>query len=191
MRAAFLLSVGICASVGPAFAAPEPKQPPTTSASDWSDESGADTAGHLIDQCLAGVARHTRAQAGEIACLDAAFHPCQKQNDLGMSQHGMNRCQGFSRDAWRARYDAQLARSDRLLSSWAKRPPDSWEHGISQRFSAQEKEWQRWMLADCDMRELGSVGGSIHNYAVASCVTRHIALRTIDLTRQLDWWETR
>ena len=51
--------------------------------------------------------------------------------------------------------------------------------------------WERWAAADCEMWELGSVGGTIHSYAVASCKERHIALRTLQLTALLEWLESR
>ena len=160
-----------------------------TGARDWSEEKALETSARLIDQCLASLSA-SAPEAG-LGCVDTAFDACTRENGGTMSQRDLNFCREFSKRAWRARYDKLLVRFEALFRAWAQAPADDWKRAVAARFPQQEQEWQRWMASDCETREIGSVGGSIHNFAVASCENRHLAYRTIDLAPLLEWWETR
>lgn len=154
-----------------------------TSASDWSEELGKATAARLIEGCLkAGPG----AREANMACSNAAFDACTRENGGTMSQYDLNMCRGYSYLAWRDRYETTLARFERLLRAWAQPAAEGWQRVIAARFRSQEDEWRRWAAADCEMWQLGSVGGTIHSYAVATCEERHIALRTVELAPLLE-----
>jgi hypothetical protein len=159
-----------------------------TDASDWSDEDGTHTAARLIESCLkvGPIARDAN-----LACVDTAFDACTRQNGGTMSQHDLNVCRRYSYEAWRQRYETSLASFDRLFEVWTQPSADGWQRATAARFRSQEDAWRRWTAADCEMWELGSVGGTIHSYAVATCEERHIARRTIELMPLLEWLESR
>lgn len=159
-----------------------------TDASDWSDDRGAATAQRLIEKCLKTTPAAWEANLG---CIDAAFEPCTLENGGTMSQYDLNACRGFSYRAWRERYDRMRIRFEGLLQTWTQPSADGWKRSMAARFGAQEEAWRRWLVTDCEMWELGSAGGSIHGYAVATCEERHIALRTITLAPFLEWLESR
>jgi hypothetical protein len=191
MRAILSACLALCASPLNAIAAPDIASTAAGRASDWSDEQGDATAGRVIDQCLAAFATHTPGGAPEMACVDAGFEACTRENGGTMSQYDLNVCRRFSDRAWRARYEMLLARFDGLFRTWAQPSADPWKNAVALRFRTQERQWEQWVEADCEMRELASVGGTIHGYAVTTCEQRHIAFRTVDLAPLLEWWQSR
>jgi len=188
MRTSLAVAVSALIMVGPAAGSAATP----TRASEWSHERGDATAAQLIEGCLTATpaARLLERQA-RVACVDTAFDTCTRENGGTMSQYDLNVCRGFSIRAWRARYDRLLAGFDDVFRAWSRTSDGAWKAATAARFRRQEEDWQRWMRADCEMRELGSVGGTIHSFAVASCEERHIALRTIDLSPVLEWWGSR
>jgi hypothetical protein len=157
-------------------------------AGEWSDARGTATAARLIEGCLKTGATAREANA---ACVNAAFEACTRENGGTMSQYDLNVCRRYSYEAWRQRYESILGRFDTLFQAWAQPAAEGWQRATATRFRSQEAAWRRWAAADCEMWELGSVGGTIHSYAVATCDERHIALRTVDLAPLLEWLETR
>lgn len=155
---------------------------------EWSNEQGAATSARLIDQCLSSTEARAVEPEARLACVGTAFDACTSENGGTMSEYDLNVCRRFSLEAWRARYNKLLAQFDDIFRRWGKEPADGWRRATADRFRKQEQQWKRWVVADCEMRELGSVGGSIHSYAVATCEERHIAYRTIDLTPLVEWW---
>lgn len=156
--------------------------------SNWSDAQGTATAARLIAGCLKPSPTAREANA---ACVNAAFEPCTRENGGTMSQYDLNVCRRYSYEAWRQRYESILGKFDTLFQAWTQPAAEGWQRATATRFRSQETAWRRWATADCEMWELGSVGGTIHSYAVATCDERHIALRTIELAPLLDWLETR
>lgn len=159
-----------------------------TGARDWSDEHGAATAARLIEGCLKV---GPMAREANVACVDTAFDACTRENGGTMSQHDLNVCRRYSYEAWRERYEKSLVSFDRLFERWAQPSAEGWQRATAARFRSQEDAWRRWAAADCEMWELGSVGGTIHSYAMATCEERHIALRTVELVPLLEWLESR
>jgi uncharacterized protein YecT (DUF1311 family) len=167
----------------------EPVIAAETEATQWSDERGTAAAERLIQSCLKS---HPAGREGHFGCVKAAFEPCTNEIDGGrMSQFDLNACRRFSYRAWHERYDMMLAQFEEVLMMWRQPSGDGWKKSTAARFQAQEEAWRRWFAADCEMWELGSVGGSIHGYAVATCEERHIALRTIELAPLLEYLGSR
>jgi len=191
MRALFVVAAVSCGLTVLALATGAAASP--RSVDDWSDGRGEATAAQMIEACVAAAPGSPSPErpARLLACVDTAFDACTVENGGRMSQYDLNVCRRASIQAWRARYDAVLAGFDTLFGAWSSRTPDEWQVATAARFRRQEADWGRWMKADCEMRELLSVGGTIHSFAVASCEQRHIALRAMDLSGVLEWWQGR
>jgi hypothetical protein len=168
----------------PISAAAEPRN----GARDWSDERGAATAERMLEGCLT---TGPKARDANLACIDGPFDACTRENGGTMSQHDLNVCRRYSYEAWRKRYEKTLVGFDELFRTWTKSTAADWQRTTAARFQSQEETWRRWVAADCEMWELGSLGGSIHNYAVGTCNERHIALRAIELAPLLEWLQSR
>ena len=185
---AICLVLGLCVSAR----AGESAEVIGTRAAEWADEAGAATAKRIIDRCLANPPARPLPEAERKAgCVRAAIDPCLAHNGGNSSQLDLNFCFGYSRKAWRGLYGEVIARFEALFARRRGAQHYEWIEAPAAQFAAQEQAWERWMLADCELRTVLSVGGSIHGMQVTACQMRHVAYRTLDLSETIDWWETR
>lgn len=175
--------VTFAAACSSATAQPSPE-------SSWSQERGVATAARLIEACLPPEQMGIPPKTSPFTCIDAAFAVCERENGRA-SQRELNECASYSLQAWRQRHAAQVTRIEAVFGAWRSQARPHWGAAIAEKFRRLEADWLRWSEADCELSNIESVGGSIHNLNVARCTTQHVAVRAIELTRRAEWLETR
>lgn len=146
----------------------------------WTAETGVDRAKSVLGTCLAAT---NGTPSGSEPCVLAAFEACEREH--GTSQHALNDCASFSKQAWEARLsvarallmgartvDIRFGTPDRLVALLA----------------ASERRWDDWNRADCDMQAKISEGGSLHRYELYICLSNHAAHRAIELETLVEVW---
>ena len=148
----------------------------------WTYEGGVDQAKAAIAQCL------ERAESDPAitpaSCVRAAFLTCENEHG-NMSQRDLNECAFFSQQAWESR----LALTKSRLMAAKIHPlmgmnPEPRKRSLSE----SDRRWEDWNKADCEMQTGGSVGGTMHRYQLAICLSDHAAHRALELDGLLFWW---
>ena len=155
--------------------------PESTIRTDPWDEGGVERAQQVIAQCLE-VAERTPPRE-EKDCVRAAFLACEDEH--GTSQRHLNECAAYSRRAWEARLAAAVSS---LMSAKTIDPRFGRAEPRKELFSHNQRRWEEWNSADCDMQHEGSKRGSMHPFLVSICLSNHAAHRALELDGLIWWW---
>jgi uncharacterized protein YecT (DUF1311 family) len=155
---------------------------PDAKADPWGQrESGLERAEAIITQCLErseGVPPN-----GSEPCVGAVFAACGSEHG-NMSQHDLNDCAFFSKNAWEAGLASIRAK---LLSAKTVRGGSA-SAPMVRNLAESERRWDDWNRADCELQAALSEGGSMHSMEIGTCLSNHAAHRALELKRLEFWW---